>query len=170
MLQSHKQQWQGHNVNTWIESKVRKDTKRLGGKERVTTPVGTQKRSHLREICICIHLKGKNTNNQKTQLKTVRTPEGGIPIPRNSRAQQRRRLFSPARTQPMKSHELFISPSPPNFLFPSIKVLPIIKVFSLPRYAGTCLWLTMFADYNAILCRSWINPSLLKKLISGLQR
>lgn len=102
----------------------------------------------------CIHLKGKNTNNQKPQLKRVRRPEGGIPIPRNSRAQQRRRLFSPARTQPMKSHELFISPSPPNFLFPSIKVLPIIKVFSLPRYAGTCLWLTMFADSDAILCRS----------------
>lgn len=43
----------------------------------------------------------------------------------------------------MKSHELFISSSPPNFLFPSV------KVFSLPHYAGTCLWLTMFADSDS---------------------
>ena len=44
------------------------------------------------------------------------------------------------RTQPMKSHRLFVYYSPLNYLSPSM------KVFSFPSFAGICMWFTIVAD------------------------
>ena len=81
-------------------------------------------------------------NKQKPQLNRVgRLKWGALMACNDSRAQQEERpLFFPGRTQPVKSHELFVYYHPPYFLFPSI------KVFFLPCCVGTCIWLTMVAE------------------------
>ena len=81
-------------------------------------------------------------NKQKPQLNKVRKPEGrALTTYHESRDQQGEDSSSfLTRTQPRKSHGLLVHLSPPDFLF------PFLKVFSFPGH-----WHVAFHS-----CRPWI--------------
>ena len=86
--------------------------------------------------------KCKKINKQKPQLNRMGRPEGGTLIFCNNSSAHKKKKDSfsfLSRTQPMKSHGLFVYYSLPNFLFTSIKVF-------FNCLAGTCTRLTMVAD------------------------
>ena len=68
----------------------------------------------------------KKIEKQKLQLSRVRRPESRALTPSDdSRAQQKDTSPLLARTQPMKSHRLFVYYGHPNFLFLLILKKPI---------------------------------------------
>ena len=73
-------------------------------------------------VCVCVC----KINKQKPQSNTAGRPEGGLSPPAPIAEPRRNNDSSSflARTQPMKSHGLFVYCSPPCFCFPLLKPVP----------------------------------------------
>ena len=101
----------------------------------------------------------KKINKKKPQLETVGRPEESA-LPESNNKKKDFSLLT--RTQPMKSHALSVSSSPPSFLLPSV------KAFSFPYLQGLAHGLTWLGTPN---CNSWLfqrNPFSFKEITGNV--
>ena len=111
---------------------------------------------HILSVC------EKKKTKKRPQLKTFVRPEGKAPIPASVESSEKKEntsSFQP-KTQPMKSHGLFIIFLPNLFSCLCHKIVLLILPCGDLKLTCHCCRPSI-----AILCWSWISPSVLEKYL-----